>query len=300
MRNAIIYVFTGTKNTLLTADMIASQFSLNGYDTIIHEVTRPFTNVPMPCNYDFVGFGYPVHAYNAPQVFLEFVKCLPAVNHTKSFIFKTSGEPFRYNNASSYMLLKILNDKNFNVLLEQHLLMPYNIIFRYNDSLVKQMYLTSNAQCKLFVSNLLKSKTQNFRFHIVDIVVSMLLRIEWFGAKFNGKLFSINNRRCICCMKCVKACPTNNIIYKDGKFHFAGMCTMCMRCVMFCPTNAIRPGLIHPLKINGAYNFTSLLKDNSIPAIYICGDTKGYFRLFQKYYTKVNKELAKANINIVK
>lgn len=297
MGKNIIYVFSGTNNTLITANMIASQFSLYGHDTTIHEITHPFANVPIPFDYDFVGFGYPVHAYNAPQMFLEFVKCLPEVNQIKSFIFKTSGEPFRFNNVSSYKLLKILSNRSFNVLLEQHLLMPYNIICRYNDSLAKQMYFTSSTQCKLLVSNLLSGKKQDFSFHTLDIIVSILLRIEWFGAKLNGRLFSVNKRRCTLCMKCVKSCPAMNISYRNHKFYFSGQCTMCMRCVMFCPTDAINPGLICPLKINGAYDFKRILKDDSISSSFINQDTQGYFRLFRKYFNRVSAELSEANID---
>ena len=96
MQRAIIYVFSGTKNTLLTANMVGDSFERSGVGTTIYEIAKQFEHVPSPNDYDYVGFAYPVHAFNSPQFFLQFVKSLPDANK-KAFIIKTSGEPFHLN-----------------------------------------------------------------------------------------------------------------------------------------------------------------------------------------------------------
>ena len=138
MKTAIIYVFSGTFNTLKAARMISDALGKNNINARVCEVRRPFNDIPSPEGYDLVGFGYPVHAFNVPQVFLKFVKQL-APGTQRAFIFKTSGEPFHFNDASSRLLCRQLKRKGYDVMFETHMLMPYNIMFRYSDSLVKQM-----------------------------------------------------------------------------------------------------------------------------------------------------------------
>ena len=69
-----------------------------------------------------------------------------------------------------------------------------------------------------------------------------------------------------------------------------------MRCAMFCPHDAINVGLLRFWKVNGAYRFKQLLADPNIPADFVREDTKGYFRLFRKYYRKADAMLARYGI----
>lgn len=41
------------------------------------------------------------------------------------------------------------------------------------------------------------------------------------------------------CSKCVKMCPTENIIIEDNKAKGKDKCTVCYRCVNLCPEQAI-------------------------------------------------------------
>ncbi|MGI5849222.1 MAG: EFR1 family ferrodoxin [Christensenellales bacterium] len=298
MATAIIYVFSGTKNTLVTAGMIKAHLESNQIDTFIYEIKKPFESFPMPGSYDYVGFGYPVHAFNCPQMFLQFVKRLPQQAGKKAFIFKTSGEPFKLNDVSSYKLYRLLAKKNYEIVLEHHMLMPYNIMFRYQDSLAKQMYLYSNALCHQLVLKLLSGEKQLFKFHLRHRIISTIFRVQWSGAKLNGRLYTVNHKRCNLCMRCVYSCPSNNISLKKGKLKFDFSCAMCMRCAMFCPTNAVNIGILRFWKVNGAYNFNKILSNPDIAADFINPKTKGYFRLFKKFFENADRSLAAYGIKI--
>lgn len=298
MQRAIIYVFSGTKNTLLTAKMIKDSFELSGVSTIIYEIEKPFADVPHPKDFDFVGFAYPVHAFNSPQFFLQFVKTLPSANK-KAFIIKTSGEPFHINDASSQKLYKLLNSKGYDVILDKHLLMPYNIVFRYSDSLAKQMHTYNERLCASLVSDFLSEKRAAFKYKLRHRATSAVFRIQWIGAKLNGRIYKAD-KKCDLCMFCVNNCPTNNISLNSGKLRFDGECTMCMRCVMLCPKDAIIPGILRFWKVNGAYDFNRILSDDSIKSDFINPNTKGYFRLFKNYYRKADVELSEVSDNINK
>ena len=72
--------FSGTGNTTLCGDFIGEAFINKG-----HQVTHysykdgvPFVDFE---EFDLVGFGYPIHAFNVPEAFNKYIKHLPKVNN---------------------------------------------------------------------------------------------------------------------------------------------------------------------------------------------------------------------------
>ena len=209
--------FSGTFNTLKAARLVCGALENRGVKPKVCEVRKPSGDgIPSPEGYDLVGFGYPVHAYNAPQVFVDFIRRLPPLNR-RAFIFKTSGEPFRMNNASSCLVYRLLDRKGYDVRLESHMLMPYNIMFRYPDALAKQMYLYTQAQSGLLALRLLKGERDKIRFTWGHRLLAFLMRIEWPGAKLNGVLYGVDRKKCTQCRSCISMCPANNIRMENGK-----------------------------------------------------------------------------------
>ena len=74
MKNAIIYVFSGTGNTKKACDIYKSEFEKNGVETTLYTVKKGFENLPDPNNFDYVGFAYPIHGFNAPYIMLDLAK----------------------------------------------------------------------------------------------------------------------------------------------------------------------------------------------------------------------------------
>lgn len=291
MKHAILYVFSGTGNTRASADLIAEALRRRGIETSVWDVRIPFSSAPDPNEFDIAGFGYPIHAFNTPQFFLRFAKTLPGVSGMPAFIFKTSGEPFHPNNASSMPLMRVLRKKGFRTALERHLLMPYNIMFRYPDALAKQMYLHTRGMAEVIASAVADGKTQKFRFYPWTVVWMYFFRLQWFGAWVNGPLIHVKKDLCSGCGLCAARCPAQNIRMEGGLPHFSYHCTMCMRCAFNCPKDAVRPGFLNPWRVNGAYPFRALSEDENVPSVYVCESTKGYFRLFRKYYRRTGAEI---------
>lgn len=291
MKNILIYYFTGTGNTRIAAKAIKSELERLKYHVTLYEIRVGQKQLPDPNDYDMIGFGYPIHAFNAPKFYLKQIKQLPKVNHKKAFIFKTSGEPFGFNKVSSWTLYHLLKRQGYILQMERHLLMPYNIMFRYKDQLAKQMYQHTLSMSKVIAYDIHMNKSKKIHFNWLLLPIMYLFRIQWFGAKINGPLFYAIKDLCISCSQCASVCPTNNIIMKDGIPTFGGDCTMCMACVMHCPTDAIRPGIVSKWRVNGTYPFESLAHDDLISADFIHEGTKGYFKLFKKYYEKTNEEI---------
>ncbi len=290
---AIIYYFTGTGNTRIAARAIKQELMSYDYDVTLFEIRKNDEDVPNPNDYDVVGFGYPIHAFNAPQFFLKQIKKIAKVDHKKAFIFKTSGEPFGFNKASSWSLSRILKKRGFELMMDRHLLMPYNIMFRYDDRLAKQMYIHTHEMAKVIAYDIKMNRKKRIKFNVLHFPIMYLFRVQWFGAKVNGPLFHVKKEQCTSCSACEKVCPTNNIILNEGIPAFGGDCTMCMGCVLSCPEDAIRPGLISGLRLNGKYPFKKLLGDDHVSADFIHEGTKGYFKLFKSYYETTQNEIDK-------
>ena len=297
--NILLCVFSGTGHTLLTAKAIEKNFKEAGASVDIHVVKRPYKDIPDASKYDYVGLGYPIHAFNAPKIFVDFCHLLPKTeSNTKAFFFRVSGEPLHPNSASSILCYKSLKKKGYDIIMDTHFLMPYNIMFRYKDSLAKQMYLYTMAMSKLIVKKILDNKEERPKYNPFTRFFAMLLRIEWICSWAVGPFYHTKKKLCTNCGSCVKRCPASNIKLTDKGIKFGAHCTTCMRCVFECPQDAIRPGILNPWRVNGRYDFKGFLEDENIPSIYITENTKGYFKLFRKYYNKVDAELKAYEISI--
>lgn len=291
MKRAVIYIFTGTGNTRCAAAFVAEALAGHDIAATVWEARAPFSAIPDPNGFDIALFGYPVYAYNTPRFFLSFIKMLPRVDNVPAYIFKTSGEPFRMNNVSSRPLVRLLRKKGFIPMAEHHLLMPYNIMFRYSDTLTKQMYLHTRDMAAVVAAGIADGVSRKFRFHPLAVLLSYVFRLQWFGSWLNGPLIHVKKSLCTGCGLCVKICPAQNAVMQDGYPRFGSRCTMCMGCAFRCPKDAVRPGLLNPWRVNGPYPFKKLAGDDSVPASYVNDSTKGYFRLFRPYYERTYAEI---------
>ena len=262
MKVLIIY-FSGTGNTLKVAEKYAESFTQLGHAVDVVSVdglpkdkgpTQEFLTLLQ--NADLVGFGYPVHAFNAPSVMLKLAKFLPKQQETKrAFVFNTSGEPLKLNNISSIKLIRMLRRRKFTVFSEYHYCMPYNIIFRHTDEMAYRMWHTAEQLIPLDVKEIVEGKPHTLKHVFCGGFVAWVMRCEHWGVRINGRHYKVQ-KECVHCQKCLQVCPTNNItVKKNGKLKFGGNCLMCMRCAQLCPKDAIKTGWFNKWKVNGAYTF---------------------------------------------
>lgn len=316
MKKAIIYVYSGTGNTKLVAELY-KEF-LTDYETIIHmvrmnrldnppredsetEITlrrkgakHAYFNVPDPNEYDLVGFGYPVHGFNAPSAMYNFIKLLPAVEKGKrTFILKSSGEGLTVNNYSSQKFLPVLKRKGYDVLCERHFVMPYNMIFRHTPEMVKNEYLYARAYAEYTCKQLMQADfKEKVRYCPLKYWFVPIVRILWIYARVQGPVMYADKKKCLKCGKCAKLCPLENIKIKNGLPKFGTNCVLCVACSFNCPTKAISIGLLNNWRVNGSYKIVETAADESIPTGYFGENLKGLHRwLYYKYYRRLDKVL---------
>ena len=252
--NAIIYVFSGTGNTAKVCELYKNEFEKQGVETTLYKVTADFNNLPNSADFKYVGFAYPIHAFNAPKLMLDLARALPKCDGKTYFVLKSSGEPLRVNNISSYKLRRILKRKGYSQFAEYHYIMPYNMIFRHTDTMATKMWNTCSQLVPIEAREVLANTPHLLKKVPFGHFVAWVLRIEHGAMRINGRLFKVNKDKCVNCGACAKNCPVGNIEIKDGKFRFKGDCLMCARCSFNCPTDAFNIALLNGWRINGRYN----------------------------------------------
>ena len=271
----LISYFTGSGNTEKVLKKFKSEFEKEGYEVdfvkIENQLYKTENKKDIDFNeYDLFGFGYPVHGFNAPEIMLDWARSLPQVyGNKKAFIINTSAEPLKVNNISSIKFTKLIEKKGFDVQNEYHYVMPYDMIFRHHQKTAFKMWDTAQKLIKIDAKAIMAGKSEKLEHVKFGSLIAGIMRIEHFGAKFNGLLYSVDSTKCLKCNKCVNICPTNNIKRVNDKFKFGGNCTMCQRCTYFCPTDSIKTGLFNSWRVNSPYTFKDtddeMAYDNKVP-----------------------------------
>lgn len=287
MKNAIIYVFSGTGNTKKACDIYKSEFEKNGVETTLYTVKKGFENLPDPNNFDYVGFAYPIHGFNAPYIMLDLAKALPKANGTKQyFVVKTSGEPLKINNVSSIKFNDIMKRKGYVPFSEYHYVMPYNMIFRHTDEMAARMKNTLEQLASVEAREVICGVEHKLSKVPFGRFVAWVVRIEQPAMKVNGRFFKVDGNKCIKCGACAKNCPVGNIkMDGNGKFSFGGDCVMCTRCFFNCPTNAFDIGMLNGWKVNGRYSYKLPEKPEEDKHAWYC--KKAYKRYFEEAQKKI-------------
>ncbi|MCX6662914.1 MAG: EFR1 family ferrodoxin [Euryarchaeota archaeon] len=282
-----IFYFSGTGNTKMIVELLATEFERYGsvVDVIAIDELMKTNKTAEVEKYDIIGFGYPVHAFNAPRIFFEFIELLRDGKQKKTFIFKSSGDPFMQG-GSTALVRKALQKKGYDVIYERLFVMPANVLVRYQDRLIKQLCNTAVQRAKTMVKEILSeiTKLQKNTF-FSNFLTAAFSSIENYGARFFGKNLYVSDS-CNLCGICISNCPTNNITKQKGHIIFHSKCTLCMRCIYRCPANAISPHFLKFFVISPWYEIQTIVDNPAIKDACISSKTKGFFRHFNRYFSE--------------
>lgn len=291
MKVLLIY-YTGTYNTRLLSNQLKNELEKKGdkVDTVEINVE---TEIVDTSGYDLIGFSYPIYGFNSPLPFNKYVRKLKFNKNQKYFIYKNSGETLAMNNASSRILIRIMNRQKVKFVGEYHFVMPYNIHFPFEKEFVKQILEYNKKLMAIMLYNLDNGIIFKIKSNVIYNIAAFFVGIQKIGGNVNSFLYKVDMNKCVNCNKCVNTCPHNNIYIKNDKIKFHHHCDMCMRCSFFCPTNAIKIGFLEGWKVNGEYKFKEIEKDDSIDSNYITKNSKGFYKCFIKTFDFIDKEYNK-------
>lgn len=296
MAKCLLIYFTGTFNTRYLTGKLKTRLQGIGWDVATYEID-PTNNERLDLNqYDYIGLGYPIHGYCAPYAFLRFIRKQRFSRSAKVFIYKNSGETEHANDASSKYILRHLFLNGVRVRNEYHFLMPYNIHFRFDETLVREMLMMDDKLLDILVYEL-SHGIANRKFYKLwpRFVAAVVSKPQYIAGDVNSFFYRVDMNKCIGCDLCIKRCPTKNIYRdKDGVIKFHHSCLMCMRCSLFCPADAIHIGFLESWgwKVNGGYNLKEI-ESRPLPEKAIITDaTTGFFHCYIETYAKINRRHA--------
>ena len=285
--NFLLLYYTGTFHTRYLTKMIEKRLCAEGHRVKTYDITSP--NPVDLSLYDAIGIGYPIYAFNSPQLMNRYLKSVRLPKDKRYFIYKQSGETFGLNDASSRIVKRILKRNECTLENEYHFIMPYNIHFRYDDVFVKEILKYDRRLIDIFIYEFFHGIRRTIDSNPLYDFTSALFAIQRPGAHINGKFYRVDKAKCIECNACIRMCPVHNITKKNGRIRFENHCQMCMGCSFFCPEDAISIGLINGWKINGVYPFDQIENNPSIPDTYIAERKKGFYRCFVKTFDTIDR-----------
>lgn len=289
--NCLLLYYTGTFNTRFLTEKLGARLVSEGWSVTKYELD-PLNNERLDLSsYDIIGLGYPIYGFCAPYPFLKFIRAQKFPRGMRIFVYKDSGETEHANDASSKYLLRKLRRDGALLTNEYHFLMPYNIHFRFEDKLVKEMLMMDDRLLDILVYELVNGIGNSRRYRIWPRIVSSVVSLPMYIAgDVNSFFYRVDMDKCSGCGLCISRCPMQNI-YRDrkGTVRFRHRCLMCMRCSFFCPKDAIHIGFLEAWgwKINGGYDLHSIAGMPQGEPV-ITEKTTGFFKCYREKYAAID------------
>ena len=244
MKRACVFVFSGTGMTSYVVSLIKTEVEKLNLSLDICKIESVQAQAVFLQDYDIIGIAYPVHSFNAPKIVIDFARQLPQMKNINTFIISTAGDESQLNSASSNLLMRILDNKNYNVFYNKQHIMPSNFITKNTDKIVEQRLDTARKEAKKTAAAICELITCQETPKLFSKIMAFTGRLEWIGAKRMSKFFYVDSH-CSKCGQCIKLCPNKNIIAKESIvaeniIAFNKNCGLCMRCIYICPCNAIK------------------------------------------------------------
>lgn len=241
----MIFLFSGTGNTRWAAQTIAQAF--NDHIIDIADKTQWKSDYCL-ADGEAVGFCFPVHGWQPPHIFREFVAQLriPDASNRYCYAVSTCGDSI---GKAMDVFCKDVNAVGFRLTVTFSLIMPESYVclpFMYTDTAEREQEKISISAKKLEdIIYIIRCREEN-RHDIVEGPMPWTLT-HIVGGFFNrfmitDKPFSVDDDVCTRCGLCQKVCPTNNITRTaDGlpSWNCNGNCTCCLACYHHCPVHAI-------------------------------------------------------------
>lgn len=253
----MIFYFSGTGNSRYAAKEIADVQG-DKIVSIAHEMDKkPSERVYTPDEKELIGFVYPIYAWGAPKIVLDFIKSM-RLTDDKRYIFSlsTCGGTEGY---ATQVLQKALLKKGMVLSSAFSISMPSNYVIGEDvePESVQQKKLSMAKQRLEQINGVLTSRKQGVFELLQGSKPGLKTRlINPLFNKFarNTKSFFATDD-CVHCGLCEKICPVHTIILQAEPV-WGKACTQCLGCINCCPVQAIQYG--NATKTRGRYIHSEL------------------------------------------
>jgi ferredoxin len=263
-KSTILFLFSGTGNSLYAALRI--QESIDNCE--IMSIPRVLEEERFSFEASRIGFIFPVHFLDAPQLVRKLLKKIDITGKPYVFAVATSGGEY---GKTFQTMNKILGSKNQELHSEFSLVLPSNsIVMEDRSSTPEEIEKTiqeSEVRIDEIIEKIINNESEKFipwRVSLKNRFGSLMGRFFLYRI-FSDRRFRVDNEKCVRCGTCVSVCPMNNIEIVDDKVTYNHNCEVCLACIHWCPRNAIEhfrtrgiPRYHHPaIKVKQMKNYGS-------------------------------------------
>ncbi len=245
-RNAVLFYFSGTGNTWWVSEELAGKLKEKGFQCQVYsiEAVRSEAVADLINDSCLVGFGYPIHGSDLPQLMKDFIATLPQTAGKKAFTYCTQ---WLWSGDGAAIGASMLEEKGFLVQWGEHILMPNNIsvsIVRlpYTNDPKRLAVIRKRASKRIerFADSIAKGKSYKRGFNYLAYLLGSMQRVPYrhYYSRLQDDI-AVNKETCINCGDCVRFCPVGNLYYLHDSIETKGTCILCNRCYDFCPVAAI-------------------------------------------------------------
>lgn len=239
--NTTIFYFSATGNSLHFAQQLANELKTAKLVSIAEAMEWE----TIETGADRIGLVFPVYAWGAPRIVMDFLQKLAITG--KPYIFSIAtcvGIPAQTQITIQKLLKKknIKLDAGFVIKSKNASLMKMNALDKVVIALDKQRkrLKTGDERLKEIVSVIEKQKKHKPETSswIANIFGTMF---HDYGINFfrtAAKSFHVKEN-CTGCGTCVRVCPRANVIMENGQPGFGDNCELCHACIQWCPEFAI-------------------------------------------------------------
>ena len=232
MNRNIVYVFTGTGNSLKVAKYIAA--ALGDCDIVS---MGSDTQYEAAGGHETIGFVLPTYYRGEPGKVAEFIGNLN-LEHNKNAYYYTVVTAGKYDGNTLCHIKKLLKRKGITLNYGKMLDMFSNYVVSYDmRDTVKEETKKSEIDFEPILKSI-KNRESN-QIPGIELLQEIAYRALIPLIPEMDKYYSVSDD-CIKCGICEKVCPVGNIGLDDtGRPYFNHHCEQCMACIQFCPKRAI-------------------------------------------------------------
>lgn len=280
--NIQIVYFSGTGCTEYVANTFSNEFHNRGHRTVCQNIN---SSKSINEQTDLLVICFVVHAFNAPEPVITWIKDLDRANNIPVIIISVSGGgEVTPNLACRVPIKKALKRKHFKIVYEKMLVMPSNWIIETKQVLCSKLLHVLPYKVSYIVNDILNGNTNITHPLIGNRICTLLGSLEHNSAHTFGKNIQVDSM-CNGCSLCVKNCPVSNIELYDQKPIFNNKCILCLNCIYSCPQKALIPKKMKFVTIPNGFCFKDILaRPIDSNEINLDKEAKGYIWLGVKRY----------------